>query len=203
MTPLVRSVAGGLVVAVVAGTLFLVDLGRCPLLDPDEARHVEVARELGAARGIRGVFLPTLDLEPYREKPAGWYWLVAVAEAALGRGEAAARSVSALAALVGVLAIYAYALRRSGPAGAIGAGLVAATSAGWLGLARYANLDMALTACVAIGVLAGLAWLDGPAPRRPPLVPWVAAGIGTLVKGPLAAVLVLGPLAVAAAIRRP
>jgi 4-amino-4-deoxy-L-arabinose transferase-like glycosyltransferase len=34
-------------------------------------------------------------------------------------------------------------------------------------------------------------------------VPWVAAGIGTLVKGPLAAVLVLGPLAVAAAIRRP
>jgi 4-amino-4-deoxy-L-arabinose transferase-like glycosyltransferase len=52
-------------------------------------------------------------------------------------------------------------------------------------------------------VLAGLAWLDRPPPRRPPLAPWVAAGVATLVKGPLGAALVLGPLTLALVARRP
>src|SRR5690349_18187773 len=201
-TPLGRALGGGVLLALVAGALFFQDLGRYPLLDPDEARHAEVAREMAEARGLRRVFLPTLDLQPYREKPAGYYWLALIARAVAGPGEAAARSVSAIAALVGVLALYAYALPRFGVAGALGAGLVAATSAGWFAFARYANLDMALTACVAAGVLSGLAWLDRPAPRRPPLAPYVAAGLGMLVKGPLAAVLVLGPLGLAALMRR-
>jgi 4-amino-4-deoxy-L-arabinose transferase-like glycosyltransferase len=202
-TPPGRALAGAVLLALVAGALFFQDLGRYPLLDPDEARHAEVAREMTDARGVRRVFLPTLDLQPYREKPAGYYWLVALAHAAAGPGEAAARSVSALAALLSVLALYAYALPRFGLAGALGAGLVATTSAGWFAFARYANLDMTLTACVTAGVLSGLAWLDRPAPRRPPLAPYVAAGLGTLVKGPLAVVLTLGPLALAAALRRP
>src|SRR5207247_4928470 len=101
------------------------------------------------------------------------------------------------------LSRYAYALPRWGLPRAHGAGLVAATSAGWFGLARYGNLDMTLTACVTVGVLAGLAWLEQPAPRRAPLVPYVAAGIGLLVKGPLALVLVAGPLALAALVQRP
>jgi 4-amino-4-deoxy-L-arabinose transferase-like glycosyltransferase len=111
--------------------------------------------------------------------------------------------VSATAALAAVVALYLYALPRFGPEGALGAGLVAATSAGWFGLARYANLDMTLTACLALGVLAGLAWLDRPPPRRPPLLPYIAAGLGTLVKGPLAVALVAGPLLLAALARRP
>src|SRR5439155_321410 len=142
-------------------------------------------------------------LEPYPEKPAGYYWLVALAYAALGVNEAAARAVSALAALVAVLALYAYALPRWGLPAALGAGAVAATSAGWFGPARYGNLDMTLTACVTVGVLGGLAWLERPAPRRAPLAPYVAAGLGLLVKGPLALVLVAGPLALAALVERP
>src|SRR6266446_3708859 len=178
-----RAVGGAALLALVAGGLFLQGLGRYPLLDPDEARHAEVAREMAAGHGLRRLFLPTLDLEPYREKPAGYYWLVALAYAALGVGEAAARAVSALAGL--------------------GAGLVATTSAGWFGLARYGNLDMTLTACVTVGVLGGLSWLERPAPRRAPLVPYVATGLGLLVKGPLAVLLVAGPLALAAIVQRP
>jgi 4-amino-4-deoxy-L-arabinose transferase-like glycosyltransferase len=109
--------------------------------------------------------------------------------------------VSALAALVTVLAVFVYAAPRVGATGAAAAGLVLATSVGWLGFARYANLDMTLTACVAIGVLAGLAWLDRPPPRRPPLVPYAAIGLGTLVKGPIAVALVAGPLLLAALTR--
>src|SRR3989442_1360791 len=95
--------------------------------NPVEARHAEVAREMAAASGVRRLFLPTLDLEPYREKPAGYYWLVACAYGAFGVGEAAARAPSALAALIAVLALYAHALPRWGLRAALGAGLVAAT----------------------------------------------------------------------------
>src|SRR5437867_1726083 len=203
MGPTTRAVGGAALLALVAGALFFQDLGRYPLLDPDEARHAEVAREMAAGHGLRRLFLPTLDLEPYREKPAGYYWLVALAYGALGVGEAAARAVSALAALVAVLSLYAYALPRWGVPAGLGAGLVAATSAGWFGLARYGNLDMTLTACVTVGVLGGLSWLERPAPRRAPLVPFVATGLRLLQKGPLTALLVAGPLTSAAIVKRP
>src|SRR2546425_222425 len=62
---------------------------------------------------------------------------------------------------------------------------------------------MTLTACVTVGVLGGLSWLERPAPRRAPLVPYVATGLGLLVKGPLAVLLVAGPLALAAIVQRP
>lgn len=195
--------AGAALLALVAGALFFFGLGHYALWDPDEARHAEVAREMFAAPGLRHAFLPTLEWQPYREKPAGYYWLVALAFRMAGVGEAPARAVNALAALLTVLALYVYALPRAGAAGALAAGFVLATSVGWFGLARYGNLDMTLTACVTIGVLAGLAWLERPAPRRPPFAPYIAAGLGTLVKGPLAVALVGGPLALAILSRRP
>ena len=108
MGPTTRAVGGAALLALVAGALFFQDLGRYPLLDPDEARHAEVAREMAAGHGLRRLFLPTLDLEPYREKPAGYYWLVALAYGALGVGEAAARAVSALSAALGPPAGEAY-----------------------------------------------------------------------------------------------
>jgi 4-amino-4-deoxy-L-arabinose transferase-like glycosyltransferase len=200
---LARGLAGGALVVAAAAALFFWRLGTHPLIDPDEARHAEVAREMAAADGVRRLFLPTLEYEPYREKPPAYYWLVTLAYRLRGVDEAAARGVAASAALLAVLGLYLYAVPREGVAGALGAAAVAATSTGWLALARYATLDMALTACIVAGVLAGLAWLERPPPRRPPLAPWLAAGAGTLVKGPLAAALVLGPLALAAATRRP
>jgi len=197
------ALAGAGLLALVAGGLFFQDLGRYPLWDPDEARHAEIAREMAAAHGWQRLVLPTFELAPYREKPPGHYWLVSLAYTALGVGAGAARTPGAVAAWLLVMVLYAWTLPRAGVAGALGAGLVAATSAGWLGLARYANLDMTFTACVTLGVLAGLAWLERPPPRRPPLMPYVAAAAGTLVKGPLAVLLVAGPVGLAALARRP
>src|SRR5438034_5320196 len=137
MGPTTRAVGGAALLALVAGGLFLHGLGRSALLDPDEARHAEVAREMAAARGVRRLFLPTLDFEPYREKPPGYYWLVALAYGALGVGEAGARAVSALAALVAGLAPYAYALPRWGLPAAAAAGAVAAASSRGVGPPRY------------------------------------------------------------------
>src|SRR3989442_588468 len=122
-----RTLAGALVLALVTGALFLHGLGRYPLLDPDEARHAEVAREMAEGGGLRHLFLPTLDFRPYREKPAAYYWLVTLAYAALGTDETGARAASTVAALVAILALYAYAVPRAGVAGAVAAGLLAAT----------------------------------------------------------------------------
>ncbi len=194
---------GAALLALVAGATVLSGLGAYPLLDPDEARHAEVAREMAAGHGVRALLLPTLELQPYREKPPGFYWLAALAYAALGVTEAAARLPSAIAALLTVLAVYWWAVPRYGVPGALAAALVLTTSVGWYGLARFVNLDMTLTACIAVGVLAGLAWLEHAGNGRAPLLPWITAGLGTVVKGPIALVLVLGPLAAAWAISRP
>jgi 4-amino-4-deoxy-L-arabinose transferase-like glycosyltransferase len=197
-----RSAVGVLLLALVAGGLFFQDLGRYPLWDPDEARHAEVAREMASGQGIRRFILPTLGLTAYREKPPGYYWLVTASYTTVGVSAGAARAVNAIAALLLVLVLYAWALRRMGFEGALAAGLVAATSAGYFGLARYANLDMTFTAFVTLGVLAGLAWLERPAPRRPPLLTYAAAGVATLVKGPLGFVLIGAPLMAAVTLQR-
>lgn len=196
-----RVLAGGALLALVAGTLFTFGLGAYALLDPDEGRHAEVAREMAAATGLRRLFLPTLDFQPYHEKPAGYYWLAAASYALGGVSEASARAPSALAALLAVLAVYAWAVPRVGIAGALGAGFVLSTSVGWFVAARLATLDMTLTATITMGVLAGLDWLERPSPRRPLLVPYLLAALGTLVKGPIALALVGGPLALAVLVR--
>src|SRR2546422_1796458 len=88
MTDLPRALAGAVLLALIGGALFFPALGAHPLLDPDEARHAEVAREMAAARGIRRLLLPTLDFRPYREKPPGYYWLVTLAFGLLRPGGA-------------------------------------------------------------------------------------------------------------------
>jgi 4-amino-4-deoxy-L-arabinose transferase-like glycosyltransferase len=198
-----RPLLGAALLALLVGTLFFSGLGAYPVLDPDEARHAEVAREMAAGDGVRALLLPTLELRPYREKPAGFYWLVTLAYGVLGVNETAARLPSAAAALLTVLVVYAWTARREGVTAALGAALVLATSAGWMGLARFVNVDMTLTACVTVGVLAGLRWLERPNGRGAPLLPWVAAGLGTLVKGPIALVLTIGPLVLAWTLARP
>src|SRR2546428_13759483 len=98
-----RALAGAATLAVVAGALFFQDLGRYPLWDQDEARHAEVAREMASAGGVRRLFLPTLELAPYREKPAGHYLLVALASALGGVGAGSARAANPPARLLIVL----------------------------------------------------------------------------------------------------
>jgi 4-amino-4-deoxy-L-arabinose transferase-like glycosyltransferase len=189
-------------VAVVTGAFFGWGVGDYPLWDVDEARHAEVAREMTLGHGVTRFLLPTFGSEPYREKPPGYYWLVAASFALGGVSAAAARLVNVLAGLVTVVALYVFAARRDGPAAGLGAALVTASCLGFAGLARYANLDMVLTACVTLGVLTGLAWLEAPSPRRRLTGPYIAAALAVLVKGPIGIVLVAVPLGLAGVVSR-
>src|SRR5262245_46403779 len=64
--------AGLASLAVFAGAMLLLDL-HYPLLEPDEGRYAEVVREM-LARGDWVV--PTLNRQPFYDKPPLFYWLV-------------------------------------------------------------------------------------------------------------------------------
>ena len=189
----------------VCALTFFVGLGRPALTDSDEAFYAESAREMIE----RGDWLtPYYNGEPRFDKPVLYYWLVAASYAAAGPSPGAARFPAALAG-VGLVLVTFFCARRwyDGPT-ALLAGLIAATSAGIVAMARQALPDLPLAFLVTLSTWAALvALLDDP--RRQPdpgerrlwlLLAGLAAGGAFLVKGPvgpaLTAVVVLPLLAI-------
>ena len=84
--------------------MLVFQLGRAPLLGPDEPRYARVAVEM-ARRG--DLVTPTLGGQPWLEKPALYYWLAGAAFRVLGETETAARlpSVAGALLLVGATAL--------------------------------------------------------------------------------------------------
>jgi len=66
-----------------------------PLLDPDEGRNAEVAREMVTSGNL---VIPSLAGMPYLDKPPGLFWVSAIALRALGHTPWAVRVPAALAA---------------------------------------------------------------------------------------------------------
>ena len=168
----------------VAAVCCLARLGTLPLIQPDEGRNAEVAREMDA----RGAWLvPTYDGLPYLDKPAFYFRLVGLSMAALGDNETAARLPGALAA-VGVLTlVYLFARRSYGGRAAAFAVLVVGTTPLVIAFARIVIFDMLLALFVIAAVFAGYVAeeQEGSARRRWYLLGAACAGIGTLVKGPV------------------
>ncbi|TMA31969.1 MAG: glycosyltransferase, partial [Deltaproteobacteria bacterium] len=86
-------------VAVAVALPFLWGLGRWPLLEPDEGRNAEVAREM-LALGRWSV--PHFNGLPYLDKPVLFFWLMAAGFRIFGPAELAARLPAALGALATV-----------------------------------------------------------------------------------------------------
>lgn len=175
--------------------LYLTALDRPELLDPDESRHAEIAREMLDA----GRFLtPRVYDEPYHDKPVGFHWAVVASLATLGHGTASARLPAALAALATLAITGWWAQRlRGGEAGSL-ASLGLGTSLLFLAIGRLATVDMLFTALLTGAV----AWLSvgvtEERSRRRSVVPFYAlVALASLVKGPVAIVLVLPCILVA------
>ncbi len=79
-----------------AALVLLTRLGGLPLLQPDEGRNAEIAREM---REAGSWLVPTYDGVPYLDKPAFYFRAVALSFSVLGNSEFAARLPSALFAL--------------------------------------------------------------------------------------------------------
>jgi 4-amino-4-deoxy-L-arabinose transferase-like glycosyltransferase len=177
-----RGLRRDLALLALAGALvYLPALGARDVWNPDEARYAEVAREMRE----RGSWLiPYLNGEVYGQKPPLFFWVIAAAGVPFGGvTETAVRLPSAIAAIAALLLTFSIARRLFGRRAAWLAAAALGTCWTVLWHARFGQIDMLLTALVA---LAMWCWLRGWSEGRPGFYWWFFAvtGIATVTKGP-------------------
>jgi 4-amino-4-deoxy-L-arabinose transferase-like glycosyltransferase len=175
----------------VAALLFFSRL-RAPLLEPQEARYAEIPRQMLA----EGRFVvPVLHGEPYLDKPPLLYWLIMANYRLFGVHDWAARLIPGLAGVLTVLAAYGWARRTVGTRAALCGALALCFSAPFVYRQRMLTMDGLLCLWVTAALAAAHEAVLGPALRRGWwLLAGVACGLGLLTKGPVALVLVAGPV---------
>jgi len=165
--------------------LFVYRLGAPGLMDPDEGRYAEIAREFWLTRDW---LLPHLNLLPYLEKPPLGYWLTALSFTIFGQTELAARLPAAVSALAGMLTAYGLGRALWGPrVGVLGA-LVLGTAVGYVVLGRILTLDMTFALFLNLGIGLGYLAFSREAPRLWRYA-YAALALAVLTKGPVALVL--------------
>lgn len=177
---------------VISGIFFFLHLGSIALMEPDEGRNAEVAREILAT----GDWLtPHLNFVRYLDKPILFFWADAVSLKVFGVNEFAARFPSALAALIGVIAVYFLGRRMFGERAGLFSGLILATSPLYTGLGRIVIFDMMLTAFITLTMLFWYLGFTEEEKRKKRLfflLSWAAMAFAVLTKGPIGAVFPLG-----------
>ncbi|MCW5557969.1 MAG: glycosyltransferase family 39 protein, partial [Verrucomicrobiae bacterium] len=176
---------GWLFLALAAAALTLAyRLGSLPLINPDEGRNAEIAREMKE----RGEWLiPTYNGVTRLDKPAFYFKTVAFSLAAFGDNELAARIPSFLFGAAILMLVWAWCRRETTPRVAALAVLVMATTPLFVSQARTVILDIALAWFVGLAIIAGYSaeQLTGQRRRGMYLLSWLATGMATLVKGPV------------------
>ncbi len=172
-----------LLLLAVAGCLFFARLGRLSLIEPDEGRNAEVAREML----VKGDWIvPHFDGFAYLDKPPVYFWLVAASFKLGGLSEASARFSSALAALATMLLVWFLARRMFGDSTGLYAGIIFATSPLVVIFAREVIFDMTLTFFVTVAMLCYWVGEDSAKRRRRwDVLLFAAMGVATLTKGPV------------------
>ncbi len=188
-----------LILVSLAVVLFFIGLGKLPLLEPDEGRNAEVAREML----VSGNWLtPHFNSFAYLDKPVVYFWMVAASFKTFGVTEGAARLPSALMGLLTVLAVWFVAKKMFGGSGALRAGIVFATSPLVLAFSRIVIFDMTLTFLVTLAMICF--WLAESGGFRNPWLDvgmFASMGVATITKGPVGFLLPLLSIVVYEALR--
>ncbi len=162
---------------------------RFPLLDPDEGRNAEVAREMA----LSGDFvIPHLAGVPYLDKPPALFAAAALGVRLMGPVPLAVR-LPAILASIAILWMLAHVARKSADdAQALRAVLLTASAPLFAALSAYVIFDMPLALCVTV-VWLGLAreLVAGVSSRRRALM-FAAVALGVLFKGPIMLLWALG-----------
>ncbi len=167
----------------VAACMFFVGIGRLALIEPDEGRNAEVAREMLS----KGDWItPHFNNFSYLDKPPVFFWAVASSFKVAGLSEASARFPSALAAVLTVFLAWFLARRMFENSTGLYAGIVLATSPLVVVFARDVIFDMTLTFFVTGAMVCY--WLREAGAERRKLLDvllFAAMGLATLTKGPV------------------
>lgn len=172
---------------------------RPPLIDPDEGRNAEVAREMLAGNDY---IVPSFHGLPYLDKPALFFDLIILSYRLFGQNEFSARLPSILFALGTLAVTWALARDRFGIGRAWGATAILASAPLFLIFARTVIFDMALTFFVALAIWLGQRGCRGW--RWAGVLAWIPIALAVLVKGPVGLLLpILGTVALTIASGRP
>ncbi len=163
------------------------------LFEPDEGRYAQIPRELWE----RGEWVvPLLQGEPYLDKPPLAYWLIMLSYSLFGAADWSARLVPGLATHACILATYLLGRRSLGERSAFWGAILLALAPGFVSVGRLLVLDGLLALWVTVSVLTAFEAIRGPSLRwHWWLLSATACGLGILTKGPIAAVLLVVPVA--------
>ena len=161
--------------------MLFIHLGGYPLLDADEGRNGEVAREMAATNDY---VMPRLDGLPYLDKPVLFFAAAAACMEVLGPTETAAR-LPALLFTLATAAVLAWFARRVGIDWRATAIVFLATPL-TLAFSRIVIFDSALTLFITIAIVGFFEAVEDRRPRLSSAVAWAAMGFGVITKGPVA-----------------
>jgi 4-amino-4-deoxy-L-arabinose transferase-like glycosyltransferase len=187
--------------SVVAVAALAIHLGGFPLLDADEGRNAEVAREMAETNDY---VMPRLNGLPYVDKPVVYFAAEAALMEVLGATELAARLPAYLFTLATAAVLFWFARRQWGGDAPWIAVIVFLATPLTLAFARTVIFDSALTFFVVVALLAFYLAIEGGAGETPALrgrdaratrawaiLGWAAMGASMITKGPVVFVLVL------------
>ena len=139
------------VTLVILGSVLLLPWLQFPLFEPDEGRYAQIPFEMLT----RGEWIvPTLQGEPYLDKPPLFYWTVMFAYSVFGVHDWAARLAPAVAVLASVLLTYGIGRRLIGERAAFWGALTLLLAPGFIGTGRLLVLDGLLTLWVTMSIFA-------------------------------------------------
>jgi 4-amino-4-deoxy-L-arabinose transferase-like glycosyltransferase len=160
--------------------------GTLPLLDRDEPRFAEAAREM-IERG--DLIVPFFNDAPRLQKPPLIYWIQIVFYRLFDESERSARLPSVLAASLTTLAVFGLGSRLYDKRIGFWAALVFALCLQTIILAKAATADMLMVLFVTLASWAGWELYASPSASRRPywwIVFYGSLGLGFLAKGPVA-----------------
>ena len=171
--------------AVMLAVVWLATLAGRPLFNPDEGRYAEIPREMLSGGDW---VIPHLNGLDYIEKPPLQYWATALMYRAFGVNEFSARLYTALTALGTIALVALIGTRLGGKDAGRRAAAVAAGMFMVVVLGQLITLDMSLTFYMTAS-LAGflLAQQAAEGSFKWMLTAWIAAALGVLTKGLVAA----------------
>ncbi len=180
--------SASLLIVALAIPLFFLWIGSYPLFDPDEPYYAVPAFEMLRT----GTWKITIfNGQPWFDKPILYYWIILAFYHLFGVSEAAARLGSALAALVGALAVFIGGRKLGfGNRTALVSAIVLATAIEYAIIARAAVTDMTLTMFLTVGMLAMALYLKTNRCFIAGLA-GISFGLAILTKGPVGLLLPL------------
>lgn len=159
-------------------------LGGWPLIAPDEGRNAEVAREMSQSHSW---LVPTYDGLTYLDKPAFYFKTIALSFSLFGESEGVARLSSAVFGFSLLVMVFLFCQRMYDQRTATLAILVIATTPLFMAFSRIVIFDMSLAFFVCASILACFLAEESSEKNRAAwyLAAAAAAGIATLIKGPV------------------